>query len=1016
MTEQTYLVLIRDGKLALAMAAALQQRLAEDGAGGMALVPSTRCADFASIGPASREYLRQAVWCGGTQAQVVTLYEDGLVSVLESLGLCAYIGVPEDHDWRVLHFDGAGGAMLLPVATARDLVDAVAEYTPWHEYAAAAVVPTSRRAVRRSRLVPAGPLSRRLAIVGVAAPLLTVGLPVAVAAAQTAAPQAPAAPQQHSSPAVSSAGPTVTAPLTLPPAGTSASDVKSWWQQQTQQVPADQLQQFVNANAAQIGNMNGIPSAIRDYANRQVLNNLLDPSQSGSVQSQITNVQTQISSLQNQMTSLGTVSVPREDVLAQMADQVSQYQAQLSNLQQQLSGLQAIQQQVGANSGAFPASTDPAVSQTPATSATSATPGWLLSLNINSNPGTGSVNLGTYSVAFGPNPDGATHTAVWLPGLYSNLVNTSDNAQVSWYLSAAQTMAATANANPAGSGQTTSVVFIQYPAPVTGPTALSPDMAKQAAPGILQTLQGMNALNPSTDLSVTGYSYGSQTLYWTLDQASSSGLAGLMNRVAFVAPPGFPGNPSQFGVPWTWTANENDIVPAGVSKIPWSNLGSNPFSVASAAGVTPFDSGTGSQGSFLNLSWNNISVFGYNRAAHSDYFPTDFDPTQFWPTAMTSQPALWNLVNFFNGNLSLMTPQGTSAISGIQQMLNPANWNGVPISWATGDAPPTPNPITGGLDPSNTHLFGDPQVGLPSMVSEFINGPSGPPLNVSPQGPPGWAPLPLAPWPGASTAPQNQNLNSAPTAPQDPPAQPVAPASGGGGAGGGAAGGVQGLPGTQSGPAVTPAADPQPVAPDPGGGGAGGGAAGGVQGLPGTQSGPAVTPAADPQPVAPDPGGGGAGGGAAGGVQGLPGTPSRPAVTPAAPATDPADQQAAAQAAQQAAAQQAAAQQAADQQAAAQQAAAQQAAAQQAAAQQAADQLAAQAAQQAAAQQAAEEAEQQASAQLAAEEAQEQAQEQAQLQASEDDTGSFGDTGSTTGLDSPAPVDDIGGFGDGGGS
>jgi hypothetical protein len=194
MTEQTYLVLIRDGKLALAVAAALQDRLAEDGATGMALVPSSRGRDFAVTG--SWDYLRQAVWCGGTQPQVVALHEDGLLEMLESLGLRAYVGVPEDQDWQVLHFGGACGAMLLPVATGRDLVDAVADYSPWQDYATPAVATPAGRARRKPGLVSVGPLSRKLAIAAVAAPLLTVGLPIAAAAAQTATPQAPAAPRR----------------------------------------------------------------------------------------------------------------------------------------------------------------------------------------------------------------------------------------------------------------------------------------------------------------------------------------------------------------------------------------------------------------------------------------------------------------------------------------------------------------------------------------------------------------------------------------------------------------------------------------------------------------------------------------------------------------------------------------------------------------------------------------------------------------------------------------------------
>ena len=42
MTSQTYLILIRDGRLALAVGAALEDRLLRDGYSGMALVPTVR--------------------------------------------------------------------------------------------------------------------------------------------------------------------------------------------------------------------------------------------------------------------------------------------------------------------------------------------------------------------------------------------------------------------------------------------------------------------------------------------------------------------------------------------------------------------------------------------------------------------------------------------------------------------------------------------------------------------------------------------------------------------------------------------------------------------------------------------------------------------------------------------------------------------------------------------------------------------------------------------------------------
>ncbi len=54
MTSQTYLILIRDGRLALAVGAALEERLLRDGHEALALVPAARGLELADAG-----YLRQ---------------------------------------------------------------------------------------------------------------------------------------------------------------------------------------------------------------------------------------------------------------------------------------------------------------------------------------------------------------------------------------------------------------------------------------------------------------------------------------------------------------------------------------------------------------------------------------------------------------------------------------------------------------------------------------------------------------------------------------------------------------------------------------------------------------------------------------------------------------------------------------------------------------------------------------------------------------------------------------------
>ncbi len=194
MTPQTYMILISDGSLALAVGAALEDRLARDGHSALALVPA-RGLDFADAASHRRPGTWQARPGHSSRApQVVALYEDGLLKRLESLGLAAYVGVPHEEEWRVVHWDNDAGAILLPVTTARDLVEAVADHTPWARQPMQAphAAPPRRREVRRAVLAGSPALSRKLAVasaVGVAGSMLLTAAPAVAAsgAAQTPA-------------------------------------------------------------------------------------------------------------------------------------------------------------------------------------------------------------------------------------------------------------------------------------------------------------------------------------------------------------------------------------------------------------------------------------------------------------------------------------------------------------------------------------------------------------------------------------------------------------------------------------------------------------------------------------------------------------------------------------------------------------------------------------------------------------------------------------------------------------
>ncbi len=184
MRSQVYLVLIKDGRLALTVGAALEDRLLRDGHRAMALVPVVRGREFADS-----DYRRQLA-SAGHAPQVVTLYEDGLLDRLATLGLPAYVGVQHDEEARVARWSNDSGAIMLPVATARDLVDAVADHTPWRRYAAE--LPSARYPVEAAKIAPVR--SRKIASVATVGPLLLGSMSaVAVAASGPGQALAPAA-------------------------------------------------------------------------------------------------------------------------------------------------------------------------------------------------------------------------------------------------------------------------------------------------------------------------------------------------------------------------------------------------------------------------------------------------------------------------------------------------------------------------------------------------------------------------------------------------------------------------------------------------------------------------------------------------------------------------------------------------------------------------------------------------------------------------------------------------------
>src|SRR5262249_15906470 len=142
MAMQTYLIHFRDRQLALAVGAELEDCLARDGREAVALVPAGDGLGLTRAGGEGQGGSRRSQGV----PHVVALHEEGLLGKLESLGLTAYVGVRPEEEPRIVRW-GNGGAMLVPVTTARDLVEAITYHTPWAPHAAkmAKVASTSRR-------------------------------------------------------------------------------------------------------------------------------------------------------------------------------------------------------------------------------------------------------------------------------------------------------------------------------------------------------------------------------------------------------------------------------------------------------------------------------------------------------------------------------------------------------------------------------------------------------------------------------------------------------------------------------------------------------------------------------------------------------------------------------------------------------------------------------------------------------------------------------------------------------
>lgn len=338
---------------------------------------------------------------------------------------------------------------------------------------------------------------------------------------------------------------------TIPAPGTTPAAVKAWWDSLSQ----DQKQQITDANPAQIGSLNGVPSAVRDYANREVLTGLRQSTLA------------QINQLKTQPLDTG----PYED--GGLAAYQSRQQ-DIDGLQTKLDGLNELQKVIGPNQPAFPTSDIPAQPITDGTP-----PKYLLGVDTN--------NLG-HAIVASNNPDATQNVVTLVPGIHTRL----NAGSIDSYTTDADTMVASAHA--ADPNQTTSAIaWMNYNAPQGVLPAISSGPATAAGPSIDSFQQGIYATNSSGDPHTTliGHSYGSTAV----GEAANAPGGVQANDIVLIGSPGTDtANAAAMGIDpsHVWASRDTNDV------IVYAEGFHNTDPVTSAYGAHVFNSGDGPSNDF----------------------------------------------------------------------------------------------------------------------------------------------------------------------------------------------------------------------------------------------------------------------------------------------------------------------------------------------------------------------------------------------------------------------------------
>ncbi|MFE6711570.1 alpha/beta hydrolase [Streptomyces sp. NPDC057695] len=348
------------------------------------------------------------------------------------------------------------------------------------------------------------------------------------------------------------------------PHGKSPKENADWWNGLTQ----EQRDEYATLYPASVGALDGIPSSVRDDANRtvfaetraQILTDLAKPAP-------------------NQYIPNPNGSYPA----AVVSPEYRQWQKDQERLKDQLRGSDSIQARFDA------------------TGREGLPEAYLLGYDKD--------GIGRAIIANG-NPDTADHTAVYVPGTTTNLKDfDGDISRMTdlWYQS--QAMAPGENVS--------TITWFGYDAPQSlAPDAMQKDFAYNGSPKLLQFMDGLETVQGGPDEShttIVGHSYGSTVV----GDASNKGDLAADDIVAVGSPGMLTGRAEDLdvGKDHVWSeAATSDVVPAG-GKI--AGLGGYTWGVETWNGI-PFNAG-------YVQTVPSDELFGAHRmdvdtSGHSDYW------------------------------------------------------------------------------------------------------------------------------------------------------------------------------------------------------------------------------------------------------------------------------------------------------------------------------------------------------------------------------------------------------------